>query len=444
MRRTLLSLLPLLAPTALMAQLPNTSTRAVGLGAYSVIARGYEAAAWNPALLGMRGNPGLTIGLPQATMEFGSSAFGLSDFQKYSGKFLSPADKTYLLGKIDSTLGIREIIGVSPFGLSVGHFALSIGAAGNVQGQLGKDAVDLALNGNASNPARLFSAAGSGGSGWAATTAALSVGWPLHILPIGRLSVGGTFKKVWGQALGYGVADTTSRFQVQGPNGFNVHAAGEAIYTDFSGANKPNGAGDLLGSKAPGSGYGVDIGGVLDLPAGLRVGLTLVNVIGSMTWNVSHLRYDRATYTVTQSTTGGGVNDVHHDSLLTGAQINSDPRAKAFRDSVLSHSSFARLARAGASLRLMHNFVVSADAQVRLSDGIDHPPAQQVNGGAEYVVLGILPLRAGLGTDFANQFTFSGGTGLYLGPVHIDIGAADITGSKNPGVRVGAGLSLIF
>lgn len=438
MRRRLLTLLPLLAPTALMAQLPNTSTRALGLGAYTVIARGYEAAAWNPALLGMRGNPGLTIGLPQASMEFGSSAFGLSDFQKYSGKFLSAADKAYLLGKIDTTLGIRDNISVSPFGLSIGHFALSIGVAGDVQGQLGKDAVDLALNGNASNPARLFSAAGSGGSGWAATTAALSVGWPLHILPIGRLSVGGSFKKIWGMGLGYGIADTSSRFQVQGPNGFNVQSSGQAIYTDYSGANKINGL-----SNVPGSGYGVDVGGVLQLPAGLTVGLSLVNVIGSMTWNASHLRYERGTYTVTQSATGGGVNDTHTDSILTGAQINGDPRAKAFRDSVLTHSGFARLARAGASLHV-GKLLVAADAQVRLSDGIDHPPAQLVSGGAEYVLFGILPLRAGLGTDFANQFTFSGGTGLYLGPVHLDLGAADITGSKNPGVRVGAGLSLIF
>ena len=61
----------------------------------------------------MRGNPGFTLGLPSAAMEFGSSAFGLGDFQKYADKFLSPADKAYLLGKIDTTLGIREIIGDS-------------------------------------------------------------------------------------------------------------------------------------------------------------------------------------------------------------------------------------------------------------------------------------------------------------------------------------------
>src|SRR5438477_12547650 len=109
MRRTLLSLTLLLAPGALAAQLPNTSTRGLGLGgAYTVSARGFEAAAWNPAVLGTPNRPAFSLGLPQASIEFGSSAFGFSDFRKYADKFLTPADKAYLLGKIDTSLGIRQ------------------------------------------------------------------------------------------------------------------------------------------------------------------------------------------------------------------------------------------------------------------------------------------------------------------------------------------------
>src|SRR5205085_3676638 len=133
MRRSLLPLVLLLAPSALAAQLPNNSTRALGLGgAYTVYARGFEAVAWNPAALGVRGRPGFTLGLPQATIEFGSSDLGFGDFRKYADKFLTAQDKADILAKIDTALGIRTIGGVTPFGLSIGRFGFSLGVAGSV------------------------------------------------------------------------------------------------------------------------------------------------------------------------------------------------------------------------------------------------------------------------------------------------------------------------
>ena len=80
-----------------------------------------------------------------------------------------------------TALGIRTIGGVMPFGLSVGRFGFAIGVSGSIDARLGKDAVDLALNGNAgrSGAGQFFTAAGSRANGWAATTAAASVGWPL-------------------------------------------------------------------------------------------------------------------------------------------------------------------------------------------------------------------------------------------------------------------------
>jgi hypothetical protein len=434
MRRFVLPLMLLLAPTALAAQLPNNSTRALGLGgAYTVNARGFEAAAWNPAALGVQHRPGFTLGLPQASLEFGSTDLGLSDFRKYADKFLSPQDKADILARIDTALGVRTIVGVSPFGISIGRFALSLGTAGDMDARLGKDAVDLALNGNASNPGKLFTASGSRGSGWAASTAALSVGWPLVSTPLGRISVGATAKKVWGHGLGRG-AETSSQFQVS-PT-FNAHGAGQVLYTEYPAGNRSFG-------DAPGSGFGLDVGGMLELPGGLTVGATLVNLVNSMSWKTGRLRYERFDYAVTQGPNGGPVPDTHTDSVLTGAQIDTDPAARAFRDSTLANSHFSRLARVGASLHL-GKLLLAADGQVRLTDGLDHPPSQYVAAGAEYVLLGIVPLRVGIGTDFAKQVTFSGGTGLYLGPVHLEFGAANISGSSNPGVRVGAGLALMF
>ncbi len=437
MRRSILPLMLLLAPSALAAQLPNNSTRAIGLGgSYTVFARGFEATAWNPAALGVRGRPGFTLGLPQASLEFGSTDLGFSDFRKYADKFLTAQDKADILAKIDTALGVRTIAGFSPVGLSIGRFAISVGAAGFEDARLGKDAVDLALNGNAgrSGSGQFFTAAGSRASGWAATTAAASYGMPLVTSSLGRITIGATAKLIWGNGLARG-AETSSRFQIN--PAFQVHAAGHALYTDYSGANTSPSPGN-----APGHGFGVDVGGMLELPGGLTVGATLVNVVNRMTWKTDRIRYERADYLVTQNA-NGQLTDTLAQTTLIGAQIDADPIAKAFRDSVLGNAGFARLVRVGAGLRL-GKLLLAADGQVRLSDGLDHPPAQFVSAGAEYVLLGLLPLRAGIGTDFANQVTLSAGTGLYLGPVHLELSAANISGSNNPGVRVGAGLALIF
>lgn len=438
MRRTL-PLALLLAPSVLAAQLPNPSLRGLGLGgSYTVLARGYEATAWNPAALGARGNPGFSIGLPSAQLAFGSNSYGLNDFTKYAGATLSPADKTYLLSKIDTSLDLRTAIGVSPVGLSIGNFAVSIGTATDMTLGLGKDAVDLALNGNASrtNP---FTAAGSHGNGWGATTLAASFGLPIPI-PLGRLSVGATYKKVWGHALGQ-AAELSSSFAVN-PN-FNANATGHAIYTNYATGYDPKGIGDILGGQgSPGSGYGVDVGGILALPGGLTVGATIVNAIGGMTWQTDRLTYERTAYVVTQAANGSVTNSQVRTTLV-GAQIDSDPVAKAFKDSLLANASFARVARAGATIHL-GGLLLAGEGTLRLSSGLDRVPKQAVSAGAEYVLLGVLPLRAGIGTDFSNELTFSAGTGLYLGPLHFDFAASDVSSSSQAGVRVGAGLSLIF
>ena len=442
MRRTALPLLLLLAPATALAQLPTPAARGLGQGAYTISARGYDAPAWNPAVLAMRGAPGLTIGLPQGQLEFGSNTYSFGDFRKYAGKTLSTQDKQDLLARIDTSLGLRTIVGASPIGLSIGRFAVSIGTAGDVDGFLGKDAVELALFGNAarSGPGQYFTAAGSRGSGWAATTLAGSFAWPFR-LPLGRLAVGATVKKVWGHGLGR-AGELSSNFQVN--PAFQVQAAGHAIYTNYPDNYQVNGLGVILGGLGtPGSGYGVDVGGVLELPGGLTVGATLVNAIASMSWDAGRLKYERATYLVQQSASGGAPFDTTTDSILVGAQIDADPVARAFRDSLLARSNFSRVLRAGASLHL-GGLLLAADGQLRLSQGLDRQPSQFVAAGAEYVVLGFLPLRAGIGTDFAKSVTLSGGTGLYLGPFHLDLGVSNRTGSTDPGLRVAAGLGLVF
>jgi hypothetical protein len=147
-------------------------------------------------------------------------------------------------------------------------------------------------------------------------------------------------------------------------------------------------------------------------------------------------------YTV-QQTASGSITDTEVRTTLVGSEIDGDPTASALRDTLLAHADFSRLLRGGVTLRV-GGLRVSGDLQLRLSEGLDRQPSQALAGGAEYVLLGFLPLRAGIGTDFANSVTLSAGTGLRLGFINLDVGIADITGTTRPGVRVGAGLGLIF
>ncbi len=439
MRRAL-ALLGLLAlPAAASAQVPGSSVRALGMGnAYGALARGYEAIGWNPALLASTHGYGVTVGLPQATAEVGNNAYSIDDILSYRDKDLSDADKQYLLGRVvndDSTLQARGLFGVHSLGFSIGSFAVSLSSSGYLQAQASRDAVELALNGNGAftGTSNFFDLAGSGGNAWAATTLAGSYAMFVPT-PMGRLNLGVTAKRVWGNFLGR-ARDDGSEVGTD-----TVSATGQVIYTDYPGGDF-SGMGDLFG-RSPGTGWGVDVGAALELNDRLTVSAALVNVLGGMSWKDDRLRYERAFYTVSLDITGI-VRDTTADSVLVGAAIATDAQAAAFRDSLLSNTKFARLLRGSVAYRL-GGFTLGGDLQMRLSTGLDRQPDFMIGGGAEYVVGGFLPLRAGLRTDFGDVTAFSGGTGLRLGPFALDFSAAAIMGSTNPGVIVGAGMGLFF
>ncbi len=446
MKRFSLVLAGLLTPALLSAQLPDPSTRALGMGdAYTSLARGYEAVFWNPAMLATWGRPGFTIGLPHVNIEFGSNAFGFSDVRKYANTYLSAADKQTLLDKITgSNLTIRSLVGAEPFGLSVGPFALMIGASGEVNAGLGKDAVRLALFGNApvNGASSSFAAAGSNGFAWAATTAAGSFAHAFPV-PLGRLSVGVTYKYVIGNFLG---SATDLGSQVTFSPLFSATEAGQAVYTNYgTGCDnfKPTGTG-ACGGQA-GKGYGVDLGATLQLAhGGMTVSAVVVNALGSMTWDASRMAYDRTLRQSTQ-TSSGSVTDTTLSSVsLQGqAAIQGDLQAKALSDSLLANGNFARLVRVGFALH-RGLLTVAAQGQLRLKAGLDTQASQQLAVGAEYRLLGVVPLRVGASSDFAGATMLSAGTGIQLLGINLDVSAANISGTTQPGVRLGFGLGLIW
>jgi anti-sigma factor RsiW len=163
-----------------------------------------------------------------------------------------------------------------------------------------------------------------------------------------------------------------------------------------------------------------------------------------MKWDASRLCYYRTLRQTTQSASGSVRDTVLlQQSLCDQASIAANPQATALRDSLVAHADFARLARFGLALR-SGMLSVTADAQFRLKAGLDQQSTQLLSAGAEYRLLGIIPLRVGASSDFAGATMLSAGTGLQLLGINLDASVASISGTTRPGVRVGFGVGLIW
>jgi len=439
MRRPLLVLVALAAPAALAAQLPPNSARSVAMGgALTALARGYEAISWNPAQLAMPHQPNVSIGLLQFGGELANNAFSIGDITKYRDQNLTDADKQYLLSRIvhdDSTWSVNGVLGLGAVAVSVGPLAFSFTSNGYVQASASRDAVQFALDGNGGfiGTGNFFSLAGSGGNAWATSTLAGSYAMRFHS-PLGPLAAGATLKRVWGNFLGM-ARDEGSQI---GTDSVNAH--GEAIYTEYANGNF-NGIGDIFG-KAPGTGWGIDLGGTLELTPQLQVSAVLVNAISGMSWKNDRLRYDATDYVLSLSPSGV-VSDTTNTRTLTGSAIDADPVAAAFKDTLLQRSDFSRLLRGGIAYR-MAGFTLGGDLQFRLSNGLDRHSDLAAGGGIEKIFFGVLPLRAGFRTDFQNSTAITGGTGIHLGPFALDLSAVAFLGSVHAGVAVAGGMGLTF
>src|SRR5205085_9973259 len=83
-------------------QLPSSSTRALGMGDnYTALARGYAAVSWNPALLGLPGNPGASLTLLPVRGVAGLGPVKLKDFSNYSDKFVPASQRETWLTAIE-------------------------------------------------------------------------------------------------------------------------------------------------------------------------------------------------------------------------------------------------------------------------------------------------------------------------------------------------------
>ena len=410
-----IALATLVAAHAASAQQPNASAAAYGMaGNFQAAATGYNAVAWNPAMLGI-GEGGFSLNLLSGGLTTGLGPVKLTDITNFGGQKIPVATKEAWLNQIGTgteTGGLNA--GFSLIALSIGPVALQGGLSGTGDANLNQDAAEALLYGNAgrTGTAKDLSFKGSSMHGSSFATGAASIALPLPFVPtigpLDKLSFGVTAKYVQGLVVG--------RAQDNGSSvtSSNVVVAFPAIFTDST--HRGN----------SGSGVGLDLGLAWN-SAGTTIGATVRNVTNTFKWSTTSLSSTPGTVTF------DGTKDSTNFSTAPYAAAPAAMRA-ALEAETFKPELAVGIAHRGESLTL------TADASSRVGDGIDVGPKTHLGVGAEYRGLSILTLRAGVAavTDGAQA---AGGFGLRLGPAEIGFGKA-VRSVKN-NTQYGAMLSLL-
>jgi len=393
MKKTIGMILAALAVAAasVSAQLPQASATALGMGEnVTASARGFAAVANNPAGLGMSDSPGFSLAIPAVSVQLGLGPVTLADLAQWQGEILQPSTKdAWLQGILDAggqggTVGL----GATPLALSIGPVGFQLSGIATGVMSLAPDAAEVLLYGNAGltgAPSELdFS--GSTIDGFALTTAAVSVGFPVS----DRLSLGVTGKYVVGNGLVIGR-----------DMGSYASATPLSVATDFPIlATDPDSV-----QFNNGTGVGMDVGAVWRGPA-VTVGATIQNVFNSFQFTLDHFTY------------------IPGQALFNGTTSESDfdrqPAANApglLRDAA-ADLKLKPVFAAGAEIQASSLLRVEADVRKRVGGGLDVGPKFQMGVGAELRALPFLPLRAHAGI-VSGGVQIGGGASLVLGPLNL-------------------------
>ena len=362
------------------AQLPSASPAAFGMaGNFTAMARGYEAVAWNAANLAMPGRPMFSIGVGIGGGNAGLDPVDLKMLSDFSGLVVDSATKSLWLDKarLSGSQNARLDGGVTPLALSVGPVGLHVGSTAYTTMALSPDAWEAYLFGNAGNnngQPKPIDMTGTSLRAAAFTTGGLSIALPLpltltgNLLPNEHLAIGVTGKYVVGHGLivatdmgsSVGINDVLLRFPIIGPAEASNAQAGSGTAADVS----------LAWQGGP-----------------FRVGMLAENVFSSFKWDTTKLAYFPGTGSFSISS-GNGTDFDEVGYAGAPAELKEIVASQAFKPRFSIGMAFSP----------MNSLTLSAD--VKAATGGDAAmvigPKSHVGVGAEWRVIPVIPLRAGV------------------------------------------------
>jgi hypothetical protein len=376
------------------AQLPSASTAALGLADnYTAAARGYHAIAWNPALLGLSGNPGTSLALVPFRLVAGLDPVTFSDIKAYEGQVVPLSVRQQWLAAIQAE-GTEEGTGgadVTYVAAQIGRFGLQVSSTLRAIAELSPGVAQLVLLGSTDQngqPQDIEIGAGELNTS-ATSTVAASYAIPIRSTT-GNMSFGATLKYTVGHVLMYGRQGTS---QVTAAPVIDVRFPVVGTLHEDDAENDLNN----------GSGIGLDVGFAMQRNQ-LTVSATVQNIFNSFKWKTDDLVFRPGTFIFDADT---------HDADFDEQSFNAAPAD--LRETV-EDLKYRPTVAAGIALQLTDRFLLAADARTRLGDnGLREATDFHAGAGAEYRLASFLPIRGGVAL-IDGGFQISGGAGVTLGP----------------------------
>ena len=287
---------------------------------------------------------------------------------------------------------------------SSGQFAFAITGVGAADVNLSKDIFELALNGNTF--ADTIDVTGSYSDGISFVTAGLSYGHPIYHLGTRQLAVGITAKYIKGLF-------TEEIVELEG--------LAATLITGLEGEGRM-----IARSAEGGSGFAVDLGASLRLNDTYTVGASLMNALGSISWNDNPKEYGYLFSFDTMTIDNSGDDYVVSDDYEKNIESFS--------------TRLPRVLTVGLAKR--QGKVIWA---IDWRQGLERKPGAstkpRIMAGLEWSPIGVLPLRLGYGMGGNENTAFSFGTGVHFAMAELDL--AIVTGSSFSGYSSkGANLAL--
>jgi hypothetical protein len=379
------------------AQLPSASTSALGMGEnFTAVARGYHALAWNPALLGLGGNPGYSLSVAPLRFIAGLDPITLGDLKDYQGDTIPFRVRQTWLDKVTAEGSEAGTGGadVTYIAAQISRFGLQVSSGARAIADLNPGAVQLVLIGNtdAAGQPQSIDLSGSQLNAFATSTVAASYAIPLESAT-GSMSFGATLKYTFGHLLVLG-RDQDSHLS-PAPT-VAIRFPSLATLSDSADRRTLNN----------GSGIGLDVGFAMQRRQ-LTLSLTVQNLINTFKWNTDNLFFRPGTAFFSTD---------EHD-----ADFEERPYAAAPDElrELVEDMKYKPAVSAGAAFAVNDRLVISADARTRLGaggvlEGLSDGPDFHAGVGAEYRLTSFLPVRAGLAL-INGGFQLAGGVGVQLG-----------------------------
>ncbi|MGQ0815979.1 MAG: hypothetical protein ACT4O1_16230 [Gemmatimonadota bacterium] len=394
-RASVTGVLMLLPAAAAFAQLPSASTRALGMGDnYTALARGYAAVSWNPALLGLPGNPGASLALLPVRGIAGLDPITLKDLKDFEGQVVPAEVREQWLQRIEQEESEQGTGGgdATYVAAQIGNLGVQVGSTFRAIGNLSPGAAELLFFGNAGRTGepRDFTLTGSDISAHAVSTVAVSYGLSLGSSATRTTAIGLTAKYTVGHLFLFGEDQGST---VTDDPQLNVRFPVVSTSTEDFDANG-------------GAGFGLDVGFATRTGA-MTIGVAVRNVINTFEWDESKLKFRP------------GLARFDQNEMESNFEEEDFANAPADLKAIVADSKFKPVIAAGVAYEASRRLTLSGDVRTRAGDTtLEDGPKLHLGAGAEFRPISVLPIRVG-GAIVTAGFQLGGGIGLNLGPLNI-------------------------